>query len=102
MITYQDFVKADQIGDRVGFIEDAIQLFKASDQYSRAKEADEYFAGENRTILSMKSQITVRYGKDEQYSETIEVNKFKIPRNFMKPLIIQQSGTLFNWGLQWL
>jgi len=98
IITFQDFQNAVKKNELINFLEESSNYFFSSAKYKEAVEAEEYFRGQNRAILNLQSKILVEYGKD--LTTTIDINKYKIPTNFLKRLIIQQSGTLLNWGLQ--
>lgn len=82
--------------NRMEAIKKYITEYKQSKTYTQARTAQFYFDGENISILSRVSKITSLGGK----KITVDLNNAKIPTNFFKLLVIQQSSTLLNFGLQ--
>lgn len=95
--TYQDFLQANK---SPAFIQEALTLYKSSTFYAKALTAEAYFKGENTNILSRKAEIKNLSDGETNFSFTLNLNKTKIPTNFFKRLVIQESGTLLNNGVQ--
>lgn len=91
--TYQEYLDAP---DKLIFIRDAIREYQFSSEYLDAVEGEDYFRGKNRAVLRRRSKIQSL----GETSVTLDLNKTKIPTNFFKRFVIQQAGTLLNYGLQ--
>ena len=99
MITYQDFeqVKDLDVNGALGsFILNAIDDFKGSLEYQKAIDAQNYYEGENTTILNRIPYIFTENGKIEDFT----VANNQVPTNFLNYIVTQEASTLLSNGLQ--
>lgn len=81
------------------FLTKAIDDFKNSEFFKRARLGNDYFYGFNETILNRRNTLTTIKSSTGNALD-LDVNKAKISTNIFGRLTIQQVGTLLNWGLQ--
>ena len=91
MKTYQDYLAAE---NKSQFIYEAVTEYKSSDFYKKSVDAEAYFKGENTGILTRSISITT--GANHQ----INLHRAQVPTNYFRRLVIQQAGTLLNFGLE--
>ena len=84
VLTFQDFEKAD---DKAEFILAAIRNHKSSDAYKTAKDADEYDAQRNVTIMNVVRHM---YDANGVEVEDYTVSNSKIASNFFNRLNTQR------------
>ncbi len=93
MLTFQDYLNSS---DKIGFINDAIIEFKASERYKIANIAWAYFSGENVTILErMKWFYNTNGIKQEDF---FKANN-QIPSAFFPKIIKQECSYLLANGV---
>lgn len=93
MLTFQDYLNSS---DKIGFIGDCINEFKASERYKLANIAWSYFCGENVTILErMKWFYNTNGIKQEDF---FKANN-QIPSAFFPKIIKQECSYLLANGV---
>lgn len=86
MLSYQDWLKAD---DKQKFILKAIEEYKSSHKYQRAKTAQKYYAGENEAIENRMSFLQRRSGSLNNSGVPLIFHKL---RNGFFPKFCKQSS----------
>lgn len=99
MYTLQDL---ERVGEneqaRMNFVLSAIREHKLSGLYQTAKVADEYARHQNRTIVQYQKMLYTISGK--AVPDNWSAN-FKIPSNFFKRFITQETQYLLGNGVTW-
>ena len=93
MKTFQDF---EQATDVVEFIKQAINEYKASDEYKIALDADEYEAQRNRTIMEWVKYL---YNMTGQKVVDFTASNNKIASNFFHRLNTQRVAYSLGNGV---
>lgn len=96
MVTYQDFLTAQEKGQVGAFIEQAINDHKASEDYRIAVDAEAYMRQQNPTIMSVRRLLYDAMGK--AHVDTFSAN-YKVPSNFFKINITQLNQHLTANGV---
>lgn len=97
MYTYQDLLDVgNEESKRMEFIQDAIHMHKNSDAYKEAKTAQEYYKHRNVTVIEYQKLLYTISGQavPDNYSAN-----YKLPANFFKRFVIQQSQYLLGNGI---
>lgn len=96
MKTYQDFEEAKSKGKVVEFIKQAINDYRASDDYQTALRADEYDREQNTTIMNYIKYI---YNAVGQKVPDFTAGKNKIASNFFHRLTTQRAAYSLGNGI---
>ena len=96
MKTYQDYVKAREKGDIIGFIQTAISEYRTSDDYKIALDADEYEAERNVTIMQWVKQL---YTMSGQLTQDFTSSNNRIASNFFHRLTTQRVSYSLGNGI---
>lgn len=96
MLTYQDFLTAQEKGQVGAFIEQAINDHKASADYAIAVDAEEYMRQKNPTIAQVRRLLYDAMGK--AHVDTMSAN-YKCPSNFFKINLTQLNQHLTANGV---
>lgn len=92
MKTYQDFIESKEIKE---FILEAIQDFKNSYMYERAILAQQYYSGNNPTIMSRLKWFWSSMGREK---DNFKANNL-IPSEFYPEIVKQENSYLFSNGV---
>ena len=95
MLTYQDFLRAD---DRTAYIKTCIETHKASSLYQTALLADEYDRHQNRTIRQYQKLL---YDVSGRSIPDIWGANYKMASNFFSRFITQENQYLLGNGITW-
>lgn len=95
MVTYQDFLNAD---NQAAFIQQAIGKHKASKDYMDACVADDYFRKKNRTIMQFQKILYTVTGK--AIPDNISAD-YKLRSTFFYRFVIGQNQYLLGNGITW-
>lgn len=100
MKTYQDWLKvADQSEkQRMEFIKALINEHKASDIYNQAKDAENYYAGQNTTIKRYEKILFTATG--QAVPDLFSANH-KLATRFFYRDVTQANSTLLGNGITW-
>ena len=97
MLTYQDYqLRVRTEPDKIKFIEDLINEYKASDRYQTAIIADEYARQENRTITQYRKLLYTMAG--EAVPDNYSAN-YKLASGFFDRFISQRTQYLLSNGV---
>ena len=101
MKTYQDFLEATKNGtekSRIDFILNAINDYKASEAYTNAAVAYEYFKKNNVTIRTYEKFLYTMEGKavPDYFSPN-----YKISSGFFRRFVKQEKSYLLGNGVSW-
>ena len=93
MKTYQDFLKAS---DKLVFIIQAMDEYRASEMHSKAEEADAYYRGENPRLPKFFNQIELEGSRQSLNTGP----KIPITTGLFKRLVKLQVNSLWYYGAQ--
>ena len=95
MITYQDFLNAD---DKAAFVKSSIEKHKSSSLYQTALLADEYDRHQNRTIRQYQKLL---YNVSGMAVPDIWGANYKMASKFFNRFIVQENQYLLGNGITW-
>lgn len=100
MKTYQDWLKVANQSEnqRMAFIKQLINEHKASTVYQQAKDAENYYAGQNTTIKKYEKIIFTAAGT--AVPDLFSAN-YKIATRFFYREVMQTNSTLLGNGIKW-
>lgn len=99
MLSYQDLLRVgDNETDRMAFIQEAINVHKASNLYKDAKISESYYRKKNKTIMEFQKLLYTVTG--EAIPDNYSAN-YKLRSQFFKKFITQENQYLLANGASW-